>query len=75
MQDIQIRELSDQQLAAVSGGFGHYSFANSGVSAGASASGGHLGIDVAFADTKTFSATAQGESVSVSVGFAMGLAL
>ena len=88
MQDFEnFQELSDQDLEIVAGGHKHYNSTvptstssgsttvSSGVSVGASGTGGKFGFDGAIA--KTISETiveSNGEGLSVSFGFAVGYA-
>ena len=80
MQDIQnIREITDSELRLVCGGASsptdHTTHTDAQVSVRASATGGRFHLDEAVAETKSIGITAQGESVSSTVGFALALAL
>lgn len=91
MQNLQvIQELSDQDLAAISGGLrlhGGPDFSSNArtavqngassanVSVDAHAGGGLFHLDTAFAQTKSISIYKDGESVSMAFGFAIGIAI
>jgi acyl dehydratase len=80
MQHVQnIREITDGELRFVCGGSSsptdNTTHTDTQVSVRASATGGHFHLDEAVAETKSIGITAQGESVSSTVGFALALAL
>ena len=85
-----MQELTDQELAIISGGNRHHgapltsqntpidvqnALTSAGVSVDAHATGGALHLDRAIAQTKSITIYDHGESVSIAFGFAMGIAL
>lgn len=77
MQDIQnAHELSDQDLETVTGGTGHFSFADASASANASATGGFFHINEGFAATDAFTVVNhRGASASFAFGIAFAVSL
>ena len=85
-----IQELTDQELAIISGGHRHHgaplanqntpvnvqdALTSASVSVDAHATGGALHIDRAIAQTKSITIYENGESVSIAFGFAIGIAI